>query len=335
MACSSAQTTQRVFEGRSVQGQYIDPEAYAAYAEGSYFEAHGAWAQAESAYLRALDYDDESPEIWTRLGVIRCHEGLSEALDAFEHATRQHDAGGWTERARCLGRHGAPALAITAARRAIELDPSSSEANLLLADLFAGQAQPDLARRWLFAWLYYTPLAAPHWRAVEERARQLGDPELLQLARSARARWLGGEQDGPAPQVSPPLDGASPLAAALRTGSEDAVREAANDAGLSELGLAQAALELGQAAYALGQAELILGADPTSADAIAIASYAAAALGELEPLRRVLREASHADAEPPNAKAAVLVQDLLRWCVDEHAADAWARGYRQTVPNTH
>ena len=56
--------------GRTVNGAYIEPEAYAAYTEGAYREARGEWAAAERAYRSAIEEDPDSPGIWLRLGVL-------------------------------------------------------------------------------------------------------------------------------------------------------------------------------------------------------------------------------------------------------------------------
>jgi len=69
-ACRAAQTTERVFHGEVVVGTYIEPEAYAAFAEGVYLEQRGDYGAAANAYRRAQARDSDSPGIAARLGAV-------------------------------------------------------------------------------------------------------------------------------------------------------------------------------------------------------------------------------------------------------------------------
>ena len=51
LGCGAHRSTERVFDGHAVVGPYIEPEAYAAFADGVYREAHGDTAGA----LRACE----------------------------------------------------------------------------------------------------------------------------------------------------------------------------------------------------------------------------------------------------------------------------------------
>jgi len=327
-------TTERIFDGQVVVGAYIEPEAYAAYAEGSYFEAQAKWQQAEQAYERALEYDEDSPSIWTRLGVLRCRETLSAALDAFDHAARARDyAPAWIERALCLERHGDAGQALAAAERAVHLDPLSSETNLLVADLYARQARPELARAWLFAWTLFSPEVESHWRDVEERAIRLGDTALANLARSGRARrdTVGDTEPPPprAPEARAAADTAK-LDAALGSGNLDVARLSASELGLGPVELATAALSRGEPALAASQAELVVRADPSRGDALVVALFAAASLGDEARLRRLLR--LPIGAQLATTELAPLLQDLIRWWVGDDAARAWGDALAATLP---
>src|SRR5688572_25585837 len=84
LGCGSTQSTERVFHGHVVVGPYVEPEAYAAFAEGMYLEQHGHWDEAARAYRRARAFDPDSPGIATRLGAIACRTSLEAALEEFQ-----------------------------------------------------------------------------------------------------------------------------------------------------------------------------------------------------------------------------------------------------------
>lgn len=331
LGCANSAATERIFDGRIVVGAYIEPAAYAAYAEGSYLEAQGRWPQAEQAYEKALEYDGDSPSIWTRLGALRCRERLSLALDAFERAARAKDyAPVWLERALCLERHGEAGQALAAAERAVQLDPLSSETNLLIADVYTRQGRPELARAWLFAWTLFSPEAESHWRDVEERAVRLGDGTLASLARAGRARRdTVGEAERPAPRPLAAVDAAK-LGGALGSGNLDVARIGASELGLGPVELAVDALSRGEPALAASQAELVVHADPTRGDALVVALFAAASLGDEERLGRLLR--LPLGAQLANAELAPLLEDLIRWWVGEDAALAWSAALAASLP---
>ena len=74
--CGASQNTQRVFQGEVVVGPYVDPEAYAAFAEGVYLEQHADYPGAMNAYRRAQARDADSPGIAARLGAVTCRTNL-------------------------------------------------------------------------------------------------------------------------------------------------------------------------------------------------------------------------------------------------------------------
>lgn len=331
--CGATQGTQRVFAGQTVAGPYIEPQAYAAYAEGSYLEARGDWTGAERAYQRALARDRDSPGIWTRLGVIACRRNLELALEHFQtDGVSKAYAPAWAERARCLREHRDALGALDSARRAVLLDPDNAVANLLIADVYSAQAQPSRASAWLFAWLLRDPSAASHWRSVLERGIALKDRELEGLARAEvnRQRAPDARDDaftGAAPEVTASAD----LEAALRSGDVSLARINAGERGISMRGLALLAIANGQPSVALAQAELLLAAAPNDGNALVAALFASALLGDAAKLATLLRH-DHRVALP-EAELAEQMADLLRWYAGDAAAGEWQLAYeRARVP---
>jgi len=332
LACGAPQGTERVFDGRTVTGPYIEPSTYAAYADGAYLEARGEWKGAEEAYRRALEDDPESPAIWTRLGVILCRSDFAHALEAFRMATEQSGyAPAWAARARCLHGHQASAEALESAKTAITLDPTSADANLLIAEIYREQARPASSRAWLFAWLLLDPEALSHWKTLDRQAKLLADPALALLLRSELERQArtGSELGAAALETHSPaaLPGVhAELEAAIARGDLSSARLAASSTELSELDLAQLALQLGQLSIATSQAELILKADPENTDAWVIALCAAALGADEEAVRALLQRMT--SSQLPTTDLAKRFTELLGWWIDDAAAADWAEVYR-------
>lgn len=324
--CASHQSTHRVFEGHSVAGRYIEPQAYAAYAEGSYLEARGSWEEAEQAYRRALARDPSSPGIWTRLGVIACRGELKNALQHFQTDGVGRDyAPAWAGRAACLRAQGRHLEALESARRALELDPDNAQVNLLIADLYQQQSRPRSSRAWLFAWLLRDPNAASHWQAILERAELLGDTALQRLALAEATRTFQPTLEARSRPAAPQGAAFPEVELALEAGDLFRARIRANERGLAPLGLALLAIAKGRPDFGLAQAELILDADPKNSDALVAALYASAVLGESGKLDELLARAP--ESRLPNAESARQMAELLRWHVGDTAAEQWARAY--------
>jgi tetratricopeptide (TPR) repeat protein len=335
----SAADTERVFDGRSVLGPYIQPEAYAAYAEGSYLETQGNWVAAEQAYRRALRHDPDNASIWTRLGVLACRRDSERALEAFRSALATPGyAPAWAERARCLHQHGQTRPALESALRAVLLSPKDASANLLLVQIYREQGQVAQAQAWLLAWTLYSPEVASHWADVQREAALSGDGALAKSARAQLERRREHAEVNAPDASSPPVDAATPavnsshmdrtdsVRAALSAGDLAAAQTAATVSAVPALDVALIASSLGRPELALAQAQLILAAAPEDGDALIVA-LSAAALGNNErELAALLRLA--VGAKPPRPELAKLVLDLLDWQVGDEAVEVWKQAYR-------
>jgi hypothetical protein len=332
LACGATRSTERVFNGRTEQGRYIDSQAYAAYTEGAYREAHGDWAGAELAYRRALLRDGQSPQILTRLGVIACRQSLPRALRHFERATALEEyAPAWLERARCLGSQQKAAPALQAALRSVDLDPESAETNLLVARLYRESAQPARARAWLFAWLLLEPELGDRSAELLRESELLADAELSLLVR-------GELEKRAAPSVREPNDSRSgragnrppaALIAALRAGELDQARELAAEAHIPPLQLALIATANAKPELGLAQAELLLDANPRDSGALVAGLLAAAQLSDERAFRRLLRRAEGAEVPPVELAQSLTV--LLRARLGDEAADSWRQAYLRAI----
>ncbi len=67
----------RLVDGRPVAGRYIEESAYALYLWAADAEARGDLAAAQRGFEQAALADPESPEIWTRIGALRCRAETS------------------------------------------------------------------------------------------------------------------------------------------------------------------------------------------------------------------------------------------------------------------
>jgi tetratricopeptide (TPR) repeat protein len=301
LGCGTAQTTQRVIHGRLVVGPYVEPEAYAAFAEGVYLEARGDWSGATRAFRRARALDPDSPAIATRLGAVSCRTSLEQALEELETSGLARDyAPAWAERARCLHRHGDRSAAFDAARRAVMLDPANPDANLLTAELQREAGQAERARTWLFAWALYDPAAAAHSEAIRREGQLLGDDALVALAATLAHRAHAGVADGTSADAD-----ASPARRAL-------------------LQIAR-----GQPELAAASAQLGIDANPDDPDALVTGLVASHLLADEAAFLALLRRARSSGA--PAADTAALMAELLRARVGDEAAEQWLAAHRRVT----
>ena len=185
----------RMANGVRYEGRFINPEAYAAFLQGVEHEARGELERALAAYLEARAEDPDSPEIWARIGAVRCSAsdpkaGPVAARAAFERGLELDPSyhGNYFERARCAERAQDFASALRDARAAIARRPEDEPANLLVARVLHALGQSVEAREWLEAYRSYHPTTAAAERALETaRAPTSSGPEA-QRAVSSPAR---------------------------------------------------------------------------------------------------------------------------------------------------
>lgn len=295
LGCGAQRTTERVFDGHTVVGPYIEPEAYAAFGDGVYREQHGDAAGALEAYRRAQSLDPDSPSIAVRIAALLCSTDQEAALAELDAADAFAPA--WVERGRCLLQHHQPDAALAAARQAVRLDHLDPDANLLVARLLREQGATEAARAWLFAWLLADRAALAPRAAVEAEAAQLGDTQLATLSRSTQA--AGREP------VAAEAGAAEPLVRARAASSTDP-------------------------ALALAEAQRVLGANPGDADALVIALFAAHRLGDEHAIAELSSRGR--PVSPPSADVSPLLLELLRQRAGEAAADAWLEAHRARTP---
>lgn len=161
-------------DGVRYEGRFINPEAYAAYLLGVEREARGNLSEALRAYLEAHTEDPDSPEIWARIGAVRCFSsepkaGPAAARGAFERGLRVDPsyAGNYLERARCAERARDFPGALRDARAAVARRPEDETANLLVARMLQAVGQPAEARAWLEAYRSFYAATSATERALE------------------------------------------------------------------------------------------------------------------------------------------------------------------------
>ena len=201
----------RMADGVRYEGRFVNPEAYAAYLLGVEREARGEYKSALSAYLEAHAEDPDSPEVWARIGAVRCAasaavDGPAAARTSFEHGI-EADAeyfGTYFERARCSERAQDLTGALGDATSAVARRPQDEPANLLVARLLSALGRGAEARAWLEALQTY-------------QATSPGSSRALASARHAARGTTAGPANVPS---ATPFD-------ALRAGRVERAREQA------------------------------------------------------------------------------------------------------------
>ncbi len=303
----------RLVEGRYDHGRYVTVRAYEAYARGAHLEARGDLDAAMAAYGTAAVEDPDSPEIWSRVGALRCRRRSGDAEAAFASAERADPtyAPLWYERAECLASRGQTARALESARRSFRLDPDRVETTWLLADLLEKTGQPDHASRILEAEAARDPSGRGTWEALAKLAERTRNAPLF--ARAARAMARHDHAPRGRPQA---------LDAALVAGELTEARRLALRSRHRAADVAVRAAALGASDSAREQGALVLAANPDSADALIAVLVAADLSGQREHFSRGLSDLGD-DPEPASPLAALLFGELLLRHVGAEAARTW------------
>ncbi len=133
--CPGEPRVVRVYDGHIVQGRYVPPEAYAAFLRGALAEAAGDLKNAAVAYGVAADVDDDDPEVFARLGEVRCKLDPRDtnADRAFSRALHNDAtyAAALAASSRCAALRGKTSEALELARRAAAQDPQNVDLQAL------------------------------------------------------------------------------------------------------------------------------------------------------------------------------------------------------------
>jgi tetratricopeptide (TPR) repeat protein len=296
-ACSGSTPVRRAYGPDVVDGRFIAPEAYASFLSGSIAEASGDLRGALASYEATLQRDPRSPEVWTRIGEVRCRVDAHDhgADEAFAKAL-EHDPGyarAWAAKARCLTARGDAAGAREAAAQATRLDATADGANVMLAPPREGPSdaptrerlvaltmtavQPRVAWDALAAWAKAHGDVALWARALRELVRS--DPSVREVVAGAAEELAGmgalaearAVAEAAVEAADEPLGGTAHALArrlavdhVILSGDTDKVRNIASRARLSLDEAAGRALLSERREMARSLAEIAAAGDPTA-----------------------------------------------------------------------
>lgn len=338
IACVSP-TVVRVIDGREVEGRFISEYAYTLYAIGADAEAHNDLATALQAFEAAAEEDTESPQLWARIGALRCRtgappEGADEAFGRardidpdFEPLAR--------EEAQCALLRGQKDKALGLARRAFELDPDSEEPVLLYATMLANAGRVDEAVRLAQELTIRRPssmtalrelrrftVLTPNQAATADAARRIA--ELNKAGRGTEVQadiTLGA---GAARQEGGDAAALVAVDAALANGNLKEARKLGRRARIGPAEIAVRAAANAQISLAREQAELVLGADPSDTSARIALAVAADLAKDAALLERALSNIPEAGPlSPPSPLARLLFAEILYRRVGPGEARTW------------
>jgi len=192
--CLTRPTVARVYDGHVVEGGIVLPEQYAAFLRGAMAEEQGDLSAALHAYESAEEMDPSDPEIWTRIGAVRCQKDARDerARAAISRALELDPeyAGAWTARARCDLLRGQDRAGVQqSAERAVGFDPQAVEPQVILATALATQpAQSEAARERLVALTLKHRTSTAAWRALGAWGKSHRDSALVARAYAEVAR---------------------------------------------------------------------------------------------------------------------------------------------------
>jgi tetratricopeptide (TPR) repeat protein len=353
--CAGGPEVVRVVDGRLVGGAYVEPEVYASFLRGAIAEASGDLPAALAAYQATADRDPSDPEVWTRIGDLRCR--IRPADEAAERALGRAlsiDAGyapAWEARSRCAALRdpvGGARIAAEAAARAAREDPRGIAPQLVLARVAEGAGDAAGARDRLVALTLVHKESLAAWEALAAWGRAHDDPFLVaralaeavrhapdeRRALGERAVALAGEGETLAARLvaSAVLDAdglrVSPAAArlaldaAIADGDVERVRVRAARGHIPLEEAAARALLFGDPRMARALAEPVAAADPRAVGARMVLAAAGADRDPLS-LARVFQGAQPAAGDAPFAAIAAFAERLCD-VVGADAARAFA-----------
>lgn len=198
-ACGGYTATVRIIDGEVVKGRAISSEAYADYLRGAYLESLGRDEAALAAYEAALDQDDDSAEIQTRIAEIHCRQGSNEADNEFSNAVSSDDTyePAWRAWALCALSRNQTAQAVHFAQLGQQAAPNEFQATRTLANALLADGQALEARQQLAGFLARYPNHIGAWQEMAALAASQADASWTHAARRAlaqlpneRAAWV-------------------------------------------------------------------------------------------------------------------------------------------------
>ena len=309
VACGAEPRVVRVYDGRIVEGRYVQPEAYAAFLRGVLAEESGDLKAAVAAYAVAVDEDEDDPEIMGRIGAARCKLDPKDALAdrAFDVALKRDpaSASALAAKSRCALARGRTDVAIELARRASAQDPSNVALEALVVRTEAGRTDSSARERAVALTLAHGEDAVA-WDALIVWSRAHHDVQLVArglegLIRAAPARSVEVEQGAAALLEGGELALAQHLAGALADAPRELGVVGPRDPIVARLAVDEA-LVRGDRAVAAARA---------TRGHVALAEVAARAmlLGKRELAASIAASVSDAD---PGASGAVMVKAALQ-----------------------
>lgn len=274
--CGGYTSTVRMVDGEALHGRPVSPRAYALYFDGMLAEAAGKTAAARESYLAAIEFDDEAPELWTRVAALSCQLDWSSADEEFGNALALDEryAPAWLEKSRCALRKKQLAQAISFAKQAQLCAPYDFEPTALLAELHIRNRDVDAALRQWVGYVTIEPKAWRAWKAILQLSRHHDVSPWDTLARRALA--LVPSQ----PSKVEPAEAHAALRRAILDDQLDLARTIATSHRLPQTLILAHGLELGRYELALAQAQMLVPANPESADLRVMGLLAASRAGD-------------------------------------------------------
>ncbi len=185
--CGSVGHVVRVVDGRTVEGRFVEPEAYALFLRGSIAEANGALDDAIRAYEAVAHLDAADPEVFARIARARCARDAHDpaARVALDRALALDGEYGpaWDAVAACGGGAGPRARAAHAEPRDVHIQVAFARALER-----SSRAGANEARAQLLALTLEQPESSEALAALAAWADAHDDLDLLALALGEAAR---------------------------------------------------------------------------------------------------------------------------------------------------